>query len=92
MFETEEKEFYSRNVDYINTNQKNINSLMRAILMDWLMEVASQFGFKRITFHLTVTLIDNFLSIEVDIPTNKFQLVGVTALIIAAKSEVLKKI
>jgi len=89
LFETEEKEFQERNIDYINTGQRNINALMRAILSDWLMEVSSQFGFKRSTYHLSISLLDKFLSIEVNIPTNRFQLVGVTVLIIAAKTEVL---
>lgn len=88
LFQQEEKEYYLRNPNYMINFQKNINPFMRAILSDWLMEVSSQFGFKRTTYHLTMTLLDKFLMEEKNILTSKFQLIGVTMLIISAKQEV----
>jgi len=88
LFQDEEDEFNNRIYNNFNLKQANINCLMRAILADWLIEVSSQFGFKRITYHLTISLLDKYLCIEENIATNKFQLVGVTILIISAKTEV----
>ena len=62
---------------------------MRAILLDWLMEVSNEFYLKRETFHITVNIIDRYLSIVYDISKNEFQLIGVSALYIASKLEVI---
>ena len=35
---------------------------MRAILIDWMMEVCSDYLFKRETFHLSVNFVDRYLS------------------------------
>jgi hypothetical protein len=76
-----------RNRDYMQV-QKFINAYMRSMLFDWMMEVSRQFYFKRYTYHLAVVLVDTYLSIVKDISTNHLQLVGVTCLCIAAKTEV----
>ncbi len=68
--------------------QKNLNIRMREMLIDWIMEVCCQLSFKRATFHLTVVLIDIYLSKNKDLKTKELQLLGVTCLIIAAKVEV----
>lgn len=34
---------------------------MRAILIDWMMEVSSEFTLKRETFHLSVRYVDFYL-------------------------------
>jgi hypothetical protein len=70
--------------------QKNLNTRMRVMLVDWLMEVCSQLSFKRATFHLTIVLIDIYLSKNKDLKTKELQLLGVTCLIVAAKIEVSK--
>lgn len=62
---------------------------MRAILIDWLMELCAQFEFKRSTFHLSINILDQYLTKTSDLPTDKFQLIGVTSLIISAKMEVI---
>ena len=82
-----ETNLLKRNPNYFN-NQKYIDHNMRSILLDWLMEVSAQLSFKRNTYHLTVVLIDIFLSKVNNIQTNQLQLIGVTCLVIAAKNEV----
>lgn len=65
-----------------------IHPKMRMILLDWLMEISNQLDFKRCTFHLSVTLIDVFLSKWENLPSKNLQLLGVCALFISAKFEV----
>ena len=68
------------------TKQTDINEKMRAILIDWLVEVHLKFKLMPETLYLTVNLIDRFLEKET-IARNKLQLVGVTAMFIASKYE-----
>jgi len=59
---------------------------MRAILIDWLIEVHMKFKLLPETLFLTVNLIDRYIENTV-IPRTKLQLVGVTAMLIASKYE-----
>jgi len=68
------------------TRQTDINSKMRAILIDWLVEVHLKFKLRDETLFLTVNIIDRYLSCVV-ITRDKLQLVGVTALLISSKFE-----
>lgn len=79
-----EKDFISRG-GYM-TKQSDINEKMRAILIDWLIEVHLKFKLLPETLFLTVNLIDRYLERE-DIPRTKLQLVGVTSMLIASKYE-----
>ena len=72
---------------FIPKMQKQITPTMRAILMDWIMEVSSEFTLKRETFHLAVSLTDRFLDVYRNIGKSEFQLVGLTSLMLAAKIE-----
>ncbi|KAK9889476.1 hypothetical protein WA026_004750 [Henosepilachna vigintioctopunctata] len=60
---------------------------MRAILLDWIMEVCEVYHLRRVTYYLGVDYFDRFLSIRPDVPKNQLQLVGVTCLFLAAKLE-----
>ncbi|KAJ8923310.1 hypothetical protein NQ315_001868 [Exocentrus adspersus] len=60
---------------------------MRAILLDWVMEVCEVYHLRRVTYYLTVDYFDRFLSIRPDVPKNQLQLVGVTCLFLASKLE-----
>ena len=83
-FSSREAAQSTRNV-YMD-DQPFINERMRAILVDWLIEVHLKFKLVPETLHLTVNIIDRYLNIcEVSRP--KLQLVGVTALSIASKFE-----
>ena len=59
---------------------------MRAILVDWLIDVHQKFKLLSETLFLAVNIIDRFLSIRL-INRNKLQLIGVTAAMIATKYE-----
>lgn len=59
---------------------------MRAILIDWLVEVHLKFKLLPETLYLTVNLIDRYLC-KTQIVRSKLQLVGVTCLLIACKYE-----
>ena len=59
---------------------------MRTILVDWLAEVAEEFGLHVQTLHRAVGYVDRFLS-SMAVIRGKLQLVGVTCLMLAAKYE-----
>ncbi|GAA6063576.1 hypothetical protein JCM10212_003155 [Sporobolomyces blumeae] len=71
--------------DYM-ANQNEVTWKMRGILVDWLVEIHTKFRLLPETIFLAVNIIDRFLSTRV-VSLVKFQLVGVTALFIAAKYE-----
>jgi len=63
-----------------------INGRMRAILIDWLVQVHLRFHLLQETLYLTVAIIDRFLQVQ-QISRSKLQLVGVTSMLIASKYE-----
>ena len=67
--------------------QEDINSKMRAILIDWMVDVHAKYRMSPQTLHMTVDLIDRYLSKDFTIPRQKLQLVGITAIFIASKYE-----
>lgn len=71
--------------DYMEA-QPSINAKMRAILVDWLVEVHTKYRLKTETLFLTVNLIDRFLE-KRQMARKRLQLVGVTSMLIAAKFE-----
>ncbi|CAH8361755.1 unnamed protein product [Eruca vesicaria subsp. sativa] len=71
--------------DYM-TQQIDLNEKMRAILIDWLIEVHDKFDLMNETLFLTVNLIDRFLS-KKGVMRKKLQLVGLVALLLACKYE-----
>lgn len=76
---------FSPNPNYMEL-QPHLKWSFRATLLDWLVKVHLRFQLLPETLYLTVNLIDRFLSLKV-VTLNKFQLVGATALFIAAKYE-----
>ncbi|XP_045144205.1 G2/mitotic-specific cyclin-B3 [Echinops telfairi] len=82
MKEREEKFIIKK---YMN-RQTDINSDMRAILVDWLVEVQMTFEMSHETLYLAVKLVDHYL-MEVVCKRDKLQLLGSTAFLIAAKFE-----
>ncbi|XP_078446269.1 cyclin-B2-2-like isoform X2 [Wolffia australiana] len=67
-------------------NQADINEKMRAILIDWLIEVHHKFDLLDETLFLMVNIIDRFLAKQ-SVVRKKLQLVGVTAMLLACKYE-----
>jgi G2/mitotic-specific cyclin-B, other len=76
---------YTAHPNYM-ARQTDINEKMRAILIDWLVEVHLKFKLLPETLYLTVSLIDRYLEKTV-VKRQKLQLVGITALLIACKYE-----
>lgn len=66
--------------------QNQITSSMRAVLVDWLVDVHRAYRMLPETLYLTVNVLDRFLSEKI-VGKSKLQLVGVTALLIASKYE-----
>ncbi|NXR54496.1 CCNB2 protein, partial [Hippolais icterina] len=62
------------------------NGRMRAILVDWLVQVHSRFRLLQETLYMCVAIMDRFLQSH-PVPRKKLQLVGVTALLVASKYE-----
>ena len=79
------EEKYLVNPEYMS-KQSDINSRMRAILIDWLIDVHLKYKLVPQTMYIAVNLIDRFLE-KNDINRSKLQLVGVTAMFIACKYE-----
>ena len=67
-------------------SQTDVNEKMRAILIDWLIEVHFKFKLLPETLFISVNLIDRFLESK-DIKRQRLQLLGVTAMWIACKYE-----
>ncbi|KAI9859317.1 MAG: hypothetical protein M1824_003831 [Vezdaea acicularis] len=66
--------------------QSEIQWSMRSVLMDWLVQVHHRFNLLPETLFLTVNYIDRFLTSKV-VSLGKLQLVGATAIFVAAKYE-----
>ncbi|NXU51697.1 CCNA2 protein, partial [Turnix velox] len=66
--------------------QPDITNNMRAILVDWLVEVGEEYKLQNETLHLAVNYIDRFLS-SMSVLRGKLQLVGTAAMLLASKFE-----
>lgn len=78
---------YAPDPSYFQTSQFDVSNVMRAILVDWMMEVCSEYTLKRETFHYAVNYVDRFLSIHPNVLKEELQLIGVSSMFIAAKIE-----
>ncbi|KHG12484.1 CYCA2-4: Cyclin-A2-4 [Gossypium arboreum] len=72
--------------NFMETIQQDITQSMRAILVDWLVEVSEEYKLVPDTLYLTVYLIDWFLS-QNYIERPRLQLLGITCMLIASKYE-----
>ena len=80
----DEKKFFKKiNSNYM-TLQKSINDKMRAILVDWLIDVHFRFDMKKKTLFNCIYIIDAFLSKNL-IDRKYLQLLGMAALLISCK-------
>ncbi|KAL0437134.1 UNVERIFIED_CONTAM: G2/mitotic-specific cyclin S13-6 [Sesamum radiatum] len=71
--------------DYMDS-QPEVNSKMRAILVDWLIEVHKKFELVPESLYLTINIVDRFLSVKT-VPRGELQLVGISSMLIACKYE-----
>lgn len=70
-------------IDFMERVQKDINPSMRAILIDWLVEVAEEYRLAPDTLFLTVNYMDRYLSGNV-MNRKQLQLLGIACMMIAA--------
>jgi len=66
--------------------QSHVNAKMRGILVDWLVDVHRKYKLRPCTLFLAISLVDRFLEKRLT-ARRHLQLVGVAALLIAAKFE-----
>jgi len=66
--------------------QQDITEKMRAILLDWLVDVHKSFTLLPETLFLTVSILDHYLEAQL-VQRDRLQLIGVTAMLIASKYE-----
>merc|ERR1712080_109882 len=73
---------------YLKGKRGVIIPKMRAVLVDWLVEVHQQFTLLEETLYLSVAIFDRYMEAAAEkVPRKKLQLVGVTAMLIASKYE-----
>jgi cyclin B len=91
---TQDMYAYLRTVEPLSAVKANhlvgcsINEKMRAVLVDWLVEVQIQFKLLQETLFSTISIVDRFLAVEgLSITRSKLQLVGVAAMFLASKVE-----
>jgi len=70
-------------VDYIENVQKEVTTIMRAILVDWIVEVAEEYKLLSDTIFLSVSYIDRVLSIN-PVSKPRLQLLGISSMFIAS--------
>ncbi|KAH7855728.1 hypothetical protein Vadar_028204 [Vaccinium darrowii] len=75
----------SRVHDYMDSQQE-INERMRAILVDWLIEVHHKFELMPETLYLTFNIVDRYLASK-SVSRRELQLVGLSAMLMASKYE-----
>ncbi|XP_076335108.1 G2/mitotic-specific cyclin-B3-like [Tachypleus tridentatus] len=66
------------------SRQSELSKSMRAILVDWMVEVQESFELNHETLYLAVKLVDHYL-MKNSVPKSLLQLVGSTAMLIACK-------
>lgn len=74
------------NPGYVSNVQHDMSPHMRKILIDWLVEVAQEYRLTSDTLHLTVDLLNRFLSLE-PVAREELQLAGIACMWIASKFE-----
>jgi cyclin A len=74
------------NPNYVANVQHDMSPHMRCILVDWLVEVAQEYRLTSDTLHLTVDLLNRFLSLK-PVAREELQLAGIACMWIASKFE-----
>ncbi|XP_038824908.1 G1/S-specific cyclin-E1-like [Salvelinus namaycush] len=79
-------ETYSRDI-HVMKKHPHLQPKMRAILLDWLMEVCEVYKLHRETFYLAQDYFDRFMATQTNVFKCTLQLIGISSLFIAAKME-----
>ncbi|XP_070763218.1 G1/S-specific cyclin-E1 [Enoplosus armatus] len=82
----EKDKTYTRDVNMMEKHP-HLQPKMRAILLDWLMEVSEVYKLHRETYHLAQDYFDRFMATQRNVFKSTLQLIGITCLFIAAKVE-----
>ncbi|KAK0142654.1 G1/S-specific cyclin-E1 [Merluccius polli] len=82
----EKDKSYTRDV-HVMKKHPHLRPKMRAILLDWLMEVSEVYKLHRETYHLAQDYFDRFMATQSNVFKSTLQLIGITCLFIAAKME-----
>lgn len=82
----EEKIQNPKNIFGFMKRQQEINEQMRAILIDWIIDVHLRFRLRTSSLFTTVKIIDHYLNTN-QIQRNNFQLLGIAAFLIACKHD-----
>lgn len=77
---------YSRDM-HVMEKHPHLQPRMRAILLDWLMEVSEVYKLHRESYHLAQDYLDRFMATQTNVFKSTLQLIGITCLFIAAKVE-----
>jgi len=83
----EKETLYTCDPFALQLHQPFLSPLMRAILLDWMLQVCAELAFKRETYYLAVNLVDRYLAVHHAVVRDRLQLVGLAALLVAAKAE-----
>nr|SVE73388.1 EOG090X013U [Daphnia atkinsoni] len=78
---------YLIGAQYMDVDGYTIRPTMRTILVDWLIDVHGRFKMLQETLYLSISVMDSFLQVDSTINRRELQLVGLTAMLIAAKFE-----
>jgi Cyclin, N-terminal domain len=78
---------YNVNPYYLESLQPYITSGMRSLLLDWVIEICSEFFLKRETCYKAISYIDRYLSVAPPVRKEYLQLLGLTACYTACKIE-----
>uniref|UniRef100_A0A672IAW7 Cyclin E1 n=1 Tax=Salarias fasciatus TaxID=181472 RepID=A0A672IAW7_SALFA len=82
----EKDKTYIRDVHMMDKHP-HLQPKMRAVLLDWLMEVSEVYKLHRETYHLAQDYFDRFMATQRNVFKSTLQLIGITCLFIAAKVE-----
>lgn len=88
MIERSKKPIYQINFNQHNSKHPQVTSKMRAVLIDWLIDVCQVYQLHRETFHMSLDFLARYMALtDKPIKRQTLQLVGVTALFVASKLE-----
>lgn len=85
LFLTSTQENFQAKSDYLNKHTE-LNNVARAFLIDWVVKLHGKFRMLQETLYISVNLIDRYLE-KRTVTKKQLQLVGLTAIFIAAKYE-----
>jgi len=87
IFASMKKEAHEKSVPIPCYQEHMIQDRHRQILIEWLIEVATEERYRRTTFYLAISILDRYLFHAKDVQRSHLQTIGTAALLLAAKLE-----